>query len=182
VLLLVSLYRENSAVYLWTWTRSVGHRFVFDAVDSIHLLQKENGSMPSLGLLQYSQVLLNFLCNVYDNDTDAGQRCCASRQLPRRPSLSSSIYILYLFAISGASYKISASFKTFHSLGILRPPSVRFLLRCPSVCLIVKVRYHIKMTHAWFPPFRCRSALPFRRSRYVNLRKNYTKRRKNYVA
>jgi len=30
----------------------------------------------------------------------------------------------------------------------------------------MKLRQHY--TNAWFPPFRCRSALPFRHSRYVN--------------
>jgi len=89
-LLLLAMYRANSSVYLWTSTRSVGHRFIFDAVDSLHLLQQLEGSLPSRALLHYCNVLFNFLCNVYDTDADAEQRCCASRRLTQRPSYASS--------------------------------------------------------------------------------------------
>jgi len=65
---------------------------VFDAVDSFHLMQNNiSDALPSSALQEYSRLLINFLCNVYDDDEAddaAGTLCCASqRPHPQRPVL-----------------------------------------------------------------------------------------------
>ena len=71
---------RSSSMYLWTSSRSAGHAFVFDAVDGFHLTQKHEDVVPSFGLHQRANTLINFYCNVYDVATADDQRCCVARR------------------------------------------------------------------------------------------------------
>jgi len=61
---------------MWDSSRSVGHTFIFDSVDSVHLYPRHVGAQPSPALRHRVNTLLNFYCNVYDDTAADEQRCC----------------------------------------------------------------------------------------------------------
>jgi len=76
-------YSEDSPVYLWKSWRTVAHEFMFDSVDSIHMMTRGiKGATPSEALRRRTNTLLNIYCNAYEADT-AQQLCCRDRLIFR---------------------------------------------------------------------------------------------------
>lgn len=71
---------KNSSVYWWTSSRSIAHKFVFDAVDGLHLLPLHRSSVPSAALQERSNIFLNFYCNAYHITAADEQLCCVTRR------------------------------------------------------------------------------------------------------